>query len=152
MYPGYPTSGTSVEPASGWSARVALPQTFNTYHKASLLLVVRFVAVLSQSSKFMFCLYSYSSETWTTFSRHIKKLERFHQTCLSRILNIGWQSFTADTTALQPANVSSVGKCTSYEPKCVGLDILLGWKMTDARSKQLFYGELQCGKRPRHKT
>ena len=50
----------------------------------------------------------YSSETWTTYRRHIKTLERFHQTCLRRILNIGWQSFTPDITVLQPANVTSI--------------------------------------------
>ena len=38
----------------------------------------------------------YSSETWTVHHRHLKLLERFHQNCLRRVLNVKWQSMTPD--------------------------------------------------------
>ena len=91
----------------------------------------------------------YSSETWTTYRRHLKTLERFHQTCLRRILNIQWRSLTPDAFVLQQANVSSIEERV--------LRSQMRWaghlaRMEDSRlPKQLFYGELQLGKRPRHK-
>ena len=42
----------------------------------------------------------YSSETWTTYRRHLKWLERFHQKCLRRILRISWQTYTPDPEIL----------------------------------------------------
>ena len=51
----------------------------------------------------------YSSETWTTYRGHLKLLERFHQKCLRRILNIKWQSLTPDIEVLSRA------KCVSVE-------------------------------------
>jgi len=33
----------------------------------------------------------YSSEAWTLYYRHIKKLDNFHMCCLRRILNVKWQ-------------------------------------------------------------
>ena len=50
----------------------------------------------------------YSSEYWTTHQRHLKQLERFHQKCLRRILNIKWQSLTPDTAVLQIAECPSI--------------------------------------------
>ena len=32
----------------------------------------------------------FASETWTTYTRHLKQLERFHQQCLRKILGIKW--------------------------------------------------------------
>ena len=39
----------------------------------------------------------YGSETWSTYRRHVKLLERFHQKCIRRILKIRWMSNTPDT-------------------------------------------------------
>ena len=91
----------------------------------------------------------FSSEAWTTFRHHLKWLERFHQKCLRRILNIKWQSITPDTVVLQRAG------CLSIE--AVILNEQMRWaghvvRMQDDRlPKQLFYGELVNGKRPPHK-
>ena len=50
----------------------------------------------------------YSSETWTTYRRHIKWLERFHQKCLRRILRIKWSSMTPDTVVLNRTDCLSI--------------------------------------------
>ena len=39
-------------------------------------------------------------ETWTTYRHHVNLLERFHQNCIRRILNIEWRSYTPDTVVL----------------------------------------------------
>ena len=91
----------------------------------------------------------YSSETWTTYRRHIQVLERFHQKCLRRILNIKWQSLTPDTIVLQRANTSSL--------EMLLIRNQMRWaghvtRMDDVRlPKQIFYGELKSGARPPHK-
>ena len=35
----------------------------------------------------------YASETWTTYKKHLKKLEKFNQICLRKLLNIKWQDY-----------------------------------------------------------
>ena len=91
----------------------------------------------------------YGSETWTTYRRHIKLLERFHQNCIRRILNIKWTSYTPDTSVLERAHSSSIEKRVILsQMRWVGHVV----RMEDSRlPKQLFYGELSTGKRPRHK-
>ncbi|XP_014784919.1 uncharacterized protein LOC106879754 [Octopus bimaculoides] len=86
--------------------------------------------------------------TWTTYQRHIKALERFHQTCLRRILDIKWKSLTLDTVVLQQANTPSIEMILiRSQMRLVGH---LARMQDDRLPKQLFYGELQRGKRPRH--
>ena len=91
----------------------------------------------------------YAAETWTTFRKHIKMLEHFHLKCLRRILNIKWQTFTPDTAVLEKA------QCSNIESLIVASQ--MRWaghlvRMEDTRlPKQLFYGELVNGKRPRWK-
>eukprot|EP00794_Sanderia_malayensis_P008297 gene8297-9180_t len=45
----------------------------------------------------------YAAEGWNAMRRHVKLLERFHQQCLRRILNVKWQTFTPDTKILELA-------------------------------------------------
>lgn len=63
----------------------------------------------------------YFSETWTTYSCHIKTVERFYQMFLKGKLSINWQSFTSDTIVLQWINTS-------------GIKQLRQWEMTDQLS------------------
>ena len=82
----------------------------------------------------------YLSETWTTYRRHIKALERLHQTCFWTIINIKWQSLTPDTVVLQQASTSGIEMLIMRNQ--------MRWaghltRMEDDR--------LQRGKRPRHK-
>ena len=90
-----------------------------------------------------------AAETWTTYRRHIKLLEHLHLKCLRRIMNIKWQTFTPDTAVLEKA------QCPNIESLIVSSQ--MRWaghlvRMEDTRlPKQLFYGELENGKQPRHK-
>lgn len=91
----------------------------------------------------------YAAEAWTTYRRHLKVLERFHQKCLRRILNIRWQSLTPDTVVLEHSNNSSLEtKIMKIQMRWAGHLV----RMNDKRiPKQLLYGELAIGKRPQHK-
>ena len=90
----------------------------------------------------------YSSECWTTQRRHQRQLERFHQKCFRRVLNVKWQSMTPDMDIIKKA------ECLSIE--AMVMRNWLRWAgyvvgMEDVRlSKQLFYGELKNEKRPQH--
>ena len=91
----------------------------------------------------------YGSETWTTYRRHLKLLEKFHQNCLRRILNIKWTSHTPDTVVLQRARCCSVEKGVILNQMRWAGHVV---RMEDFRlPKQMFYGELTTGKRPQHK-
>ena len=50
----------------------------------------------------------YSTETCTTYKRHNKLLEHFHQKCLRRILNIKWQTYLSDTTVIETAECPNI--------------------------------------------
>lgn len=56
----------------------------------------------------------YTCETWTTYARHLKSLERFHQKCLRHILHITWQSLTPDTEVLSRSGIPSVESLIFY--------------------------------------
>jgi len=87
-----------------------------------------------------------SSETWTLHRRHLKLLERFHQNCLRRVVNVKWQSMTPDTKILELANSRSI--------EAMIFEIQMRWtghvvRMDDSRlPKRLLYGVLKDGKRP----
>ena len=76
-------------------------------------------------------------------------LEHFHQKCLRRILNIKWQTYTPDTTVLERAEYPNIEYFIMLNQ--------LHWaghlvRMEDTRiPKQIFYGEVVNGKRPRPK-
>ena len=91
----------------------------------------------------------YTSETWTTYARHIKMLERFHQKCLRHILRINWQSLTPDTEVLAQAGLSSIESMIHlYRLRWTGHLVRLE---DDRIPKQLLFGELSLGKRPQFK-
>ena len=87
----------------------------------------------------------YCSESWTTYARHEKKLDSFHQRCLRRILHIKWQDKISNTEVLERANMRSI--CT------ILCERRLHWlghvkRMDLGRTpKDLLYGELAEGSR-----
>ena len=87
----------------------------------------------------------YASETWTTYRRHLKILEKFHQRCLRSILRISWDDYRTNLSVLEE------GKTTSIE--AIIIRNQLRWsghlvRMPDAQlPKQMFYGQLKDGKR-----
>ena len=87
----------------------------------------------------------YASETWTPYSHHLKTLEKFHQRCLRKILNISWEDRKTNVSVLQEAKMTSI---EAYVIKGQ-----LRWsghvvRMTDERlPKQIFYSQLKDGKR-----
>jgi len=50
----------------------------------------------------------YACETWTVYSRHAKQLNRFHLSCLRRLLCIKWQDKIPDTEVLELAGIPSI--------------------------------------------
>ena len=87
----------------------------------------------------------YASETWTVYSRHARKLNHFHTSCLRRILKINWQDKIPDSEVLTRAKIPSVNTLLQKAQ--------LRWvghvaRMPDKRiPKQLMYGELEGGRR-----
>ena len=89
----------------------------------------------------------YASETWTIYSRHMKKLEAFHQRCLRRIMKMSWESHMTNLEFLQLAGMTSIEKeIRNKHLKWAGHVT----RMSDNRlPKQLLYGELQECSRPK---
>ncbi|XP_060767191.1 complement C3-like [Neoarius graeffei] len=87
----------------------------------------------------------YSSESWTTYRRHLNCLEKYHQRCLRRILGVTWQDRRTNNSILDEAH------CTSIE--ALIMKNQLHWtghvvRLDDSHlPKQIFYGELRSGTR-----
>ena len=87
----------------------------------------------------------YACETWTTYSRHIKQLNRFHLNCLRQILKINWQQHIPDTEILERTDMLGV--------EAMIMKAQFRWvghvsRMSDDRlPKQIFYSQLQAGHR-----
>ena len=89
----------------------------------------------------------YSSECWTTYARQEDRLESFHLRCLRRLLGISWQDRVSNTSVLDQAGTLSIHLLLAQRR--------LRWaghvrRMNDGRlPKDILYGELASGKRPR---
>src|SRR5579871_4304654 len=87
----------------------------------------------------------YASETWTVYSRHVRKLNHFHTLCLRKVLNIKWQDKIPNTTVLDRAGIPSIDTLLRESQ--------IRWaghvaRMPDHRlPKIIFYGEIQNGRR-----
>ena len=87
----------------------------------------------------------YGSECWTTYRRHLKCLEKYHQRCLRRILGVTWQDYRTNSSILDEAH------CTSIEAMVIRNQ--LRWtghiiRLDESRLPQhILYGELVTGKR-----
>ena len=47
----------------------------------------------------------YGCESWTLYSRHVKLLDQFHQSCLRRTLNIEWYNRLSNARVLSKAKI-----------------------------------------------
>ena len=87
----------------------------------------------------------YGAETWVTYRRHIRTLERFHQRCLRSILKVHWQDHITNQEILIRAKVLSI---EGHLQKS-----LLRWsghvsRMEDSRLPKIaLFGKLASGKR-----
>ena len=89
----------------------------------------------------------YASETWTICSRHMKKLEAFHLRCLRGIMEISWESHTTNLEVFQLAGITSIE--TEIRKKRLKWAGHVTRKSDNRLPKQLLYGELQEGSRPK---
>ena len=89
----------------------------------------------------------YSSEAWTTYARHEKRLNVFHLRNIRRILCISWQDRVTNSEILSRAGLPSIYTLLKQRR--------LRWlghvrRMSDSRiPKALLYGELSNGSRAR---
>ena len=87
----------------------------------------------------------YACETWTVYSRHEKRLNHFHMTCLRKILKIKWQDRIPDTEVLQQTNMPSIFTLLrKAQLRWAGHVV----RMSEERlPKKIFFGEFAGGKR-----
>eukprot|EP00061_Rhincodon_typus_P004418 g22520.t1 len=50
----------------------------------------------------------FGPEIWTVYSRHLKMLERYHQHCLRKILQICWEGRHPNTSILNQTNIPRI--------------------------------------------
>lgn len=89
----------------------------------------------------------YACETWTIYSKDLKKLEQFHQKKLRTIMQIKWDDYVSNINVLKRANVTSI--------EAMIMKHRLRWsghvvRMENTRlPKEIFFSELNTGDRPR---
>tara|TARA_B110001454_G_scaffold15635_1_gene14033 strand:+ start:278 stop:3463 length:3186 start_codon:yes stop_codon:yes gene_type:complete len=87
----------------------------------------------------------YACETWTTYTRHEKVLNRFHINCLKKLLHVTWEDKIPDTEILERTGLQCIQTLLRKNR--------IRWaghvtRMTDDRiPKQLLYCQLREGKR-----
>lgn len=87
----------------------------------------------------------YSCEAWTTYSRHIKALERFHTGCLQRILGLTWRDHVPQTEILAKTNSRSIeSMVTQHQLRWLGHVIRMP---QDRLPRRILYGQLHHGQR-----
>uniref|UniRef100_UPI00398EC309 tubulin-specific chaperone C isoform X1 n=1 Tax=Pristiophorus japonicus TaxID=55135 RepID=UPI00398EC309 len=87
----------------------------------------------------------YGSETETMYSRHLKSLEKYHQRCLCKILQIPWEFRCTNVRVLDQANSPSIETLTTLDQLRWAGHIV---RMPGMRlPKQALYSELLHGKR-----
>ncbi len=50
----------------------------------------------------------YGAESWTTYSRHLRAMEQYHQRSLRKILRISWKDRRTNISILEEANMTSI--------------------------------------------
>ena len=88
----------------------------------------------------------YASKSWTIYSRHARQLNKFHMSCLCKLLTIKWQDKVPNTEVLLCMSMLSIHTLLSK--------VQVRWMghvshMNDEHlPKRLLYGELITGKCP----
>ena len=91
----------------------------------------------------------YGSEAWVLYRRQVRRLERFHQFSLRKILGINWKMAISDLEVLERSGSRSIESMILQRRLRWGGHLV---RMSDERlPKQLLYGELEEGRRPAHK-
>ncbi|KAL7371989.1 hypothetical protein ABVT39_008105 [Epinephelus coioides] len=82
----------------------------------------------------------YGAKAWTTYSRHLRTLESYHQRCLQKILRVSWEDKRPNASILQEANTDSITTTISkHQLRWTGHVI----QMPDTHlPKQVLYSEL----------
>ncbi|XP_062924161.1 uncharacterized protein LOC134356870 [Mobula hypostoma] len=89
----------------------------------------------------------YASETWTTYRRHLKALEKFHQRCLQNILNISWEDRRTNVSVLnEPKTTSIEAYVIKNQLRWSGHVV---WMKDECLPKQIFCSQLKEGKHKR---
>ena len=70
----------------------------------------------------------YGCESWVTYSRHVKDLERIQQRHLRRIMRIRWFHYISNQEVLSRAKGHPL-RCLYQEPDFAGLDMFFAWKI-----------------------
>ncbi len=87
----------------------------------------------------------YGAESWTTYSRHLRAMEQYHQRSLRKILRISWKDRRTNISILEEANMTSITTTVmQYQLRWTGHVI----RMPNTRlPKQILYSQLKEGSR-----
>ena len=87
----------------------------------------------------------YGAESWTTYSRHLRALELFHQRALRKILRINWEDRRTNSSILEETNMPSITTIImQYQLRWTGHVI----RMPNNRlPNQILYSQLKEGQR-----
>ena len=87
----------------------------------------------------------YGCESWTCYSRHLKKVDQFQLRCLRKILDITWKDKVTNQDVLCRAEVPGIeALITKAQLRWTGCVM---WMEDSRLPKQVFCSELASGKR-----
>ncbi len=87
----------------------------------------------------------YGAESWTTYSRHLRAMEQYHQRLLRKILRISWKDRRTNISILEEANMTSITTTVmQYQLRWTGHVM----RMPNTHlPKQILYSQLKEGSR-----
>ncbi len=85
----------------------------------------------------------YGAESWTTYSRHLRAMEKYHQRSLRKIPRISWKDRSTNISILEEANMTSITtNIMQYQLRWMGHGI----RMPSTRlPKHILYSQLMEG-------
>ena len=88
----------------------------------------------------------YAGESWTIYSRHVRQLNKFHISCLCKLLRIKWQDQIPYTEVLLLTGMPSIHTLLSkVQVRWAGHVLCIS---NEHLPKRLLYGKLLIGKLP----